>query len=169
MRVFNNRQFSPAKKETSAPEKKKLQRGEVVPGKEAPRKSSSEIRARMEELKKETQAKKFERARKMNEKRLQGNQYMNEGEIAANIASGRSQAEMASELEAQKKAKMAEAEGGDHVQAGEGHVLNSDITNNAPDSVETQEKLKKVLSTGAFSFNEKERAVLDKILGQEGP
>ena len=39
-----------------------------------------------------------------------------------------------------------------------------DIKNNDPSSVVTQEKLKTVLSTGAFQFNPKERAALKDIL-----
>ena len=43
-------------------------------------------------------------------------------------------------------------------------MLKSDIHLNDPRSPETQEKLKTVLSTGAFNFNAKEREALDKIL-----
>ena len=43
----------------------------------------------------------------------------------------------------------------------------SDIATNNPKSLETQEKLKSVLSKGAFSFNPKERDTLDKILNAE--
>lgn len=40
-----------------------------------------------------------------------------------------------------------------------------DIKNNDPNSKVTQEKLKKILSTGAFQFNPKEREALKDILG----
>lgn len=39
-----------------------------------------------------------------------------------------------------------------------------DIKNNDPKSEVTQEKLKNILRTGAFSFNENERQALSKIL-----
>lgn len=40
-----------------------------------------------------------------------------------------------------------------------------DIKDNDPKSEATQEKLKKILSTGAFNFNPKERDALKDILG----
>jgi ribosomal protein S24E len=43
----------------------------------------------------------------------------------------------------------------------------SDIALNDPKSPETQEKLKSVLSKGAFNFNSKEREALDKILNAD--
>ncbi len=163
MRVFNNRPHLPTRTEAPAepPERAGRPEREIVPGKKPPRMSSSDIRARMEELKKETQTKKFERAKKMNERRLQGNSYMNEEVAKQVIPQPRSQADLAAEMEAKKAEK---AGAGEHVQAGEGHLLNSDIAANDPKAPETQEKLKQVLSTGAFSFSDKERAVLDKIL-----
>jgi hypothetical protein len=45
--------------------------------------------------------------------------------------------------------------------------VKSDIATNNPKSPETQEKLKSVLSKGAFSFNPKERDALDRILNAE--
>ena len=39
-----------------------------------------------------------------------------------------------------------------------------DIKKNDPNAPETREKLKTILSTGAFSFNPKEREALQKIL-----
>lgn len=39
-----------------------------------------------------------------------------------------------------------------------------DVKKNDPNAPETREKLKKILSTGAFSFNPKERDALSKIL-----
>lgn len=170
MRVFNNRNYSPPKTEVAESPKKKSgpRQREVIPGKRPPSKSSSEIRARMEELRKESQAKKFERAKKMNERRLQGNSYMNEEASKQVIPQPRSQADLAAKMEAKKQAAQ-EVGTGEHVEGGEGHLLNSDIAQNDPTAPETQEKLKKVISTGAFSFSEKERSVLEKILGQEGP
>lgn len=44
------------------------------------------------------------------------------------------------------------------------HLLKTDIHLNDPKDPTTQEKLKSVLSTGAFSFNPRERETLDKIL-----
>lgn len=46
----------------------------------------------------------------------------------------------------------------------EKHLLKSDINLNDPKDPATQEKLKTVLSTGAFNFNPRERDILDKIL-----
>lgn len=43
-------------------------------------------------------------------------------------------------------------------------LLKSDIANNDPTDTNTQEKLKTVLSRGAFSFNPKEKEVLERIL-----
>jgi len=43
-------------------------------------------------------------------------------------------------------------------------VLKSDIAKNDPTDTNTQEKLKSVISRGAFSFNPKEREALEKIL-----
>jgi len=43
-------------------------------------------------------------------------------------------------------------------------MLKSDIHLNDPKAPETQEKLKTVLSSGAFNFNAREREALDKIL-----
>jgi hypothetical protein len=170
MRVFNKRNFSPPRTEVAESSKvnKRTQQREVIPGKRPPSKSSSEIRARVEELRKESQAKKFEHAKKMREKRLQGNSYMNAEVANKSIPKPPSQADLAAKVESNKKT-LKEVGTGEHVDGGAGHLLNSDITQNDPTAPETQEKLKKVISTGAFSFNEKERAVLEKILGQEGP
>jgi hypothetical protein len=44
------------------------------------------------------------------------------------------------------------------------HLLKTDINLNDPKDPSTQEKLKTVLSTGAFSFNPRERETLEKIL-----
>lgn len=43
-------------------------------------------------------------------------------------------------------------------------VLKSDIAANDPKDTNTQEKLKSIISKGAFSFNPKEREALEKIL-----
>lgn len=43
-------------------------------------------------------------------------------------------------------------------------LLKSDIAKNDPADTNTQEKLKTVLSKGAFSFNSREKEVLEKIL-----
>ncbi len=43
-------------------------------------------------------------------------------------------------------------------------VLKSDIAQNDPKDTNTQEKLKSVISRGAFNFNPKEREALEKIL-----
>lgn len=43
-------------------------------------------------------------------------------------------------------------------------VLKSDIAKNDPSDTNTQEKLKAVISKGAFNFNPKERETLEKIL-----
>lgn len=45
-------------------------------------------------------------------------------------------------------------------------TIKSDIALNDPKDTNTQEKLKTVLSKGAFNFNPKEREALEKILGQ---
>jgi hypothetical protein len=47
---------------------------------------------------------------------------------------------------------------------GNDHVLKSDVQLNSPEDPVTAEKLKTVLSNGAFNFNPKERDVLSKIL-----
>jgi hypothetical protein len=47
------------------------------------------------------------------------------------------------------------------------HLLKSDVGSNDPKDETTTEKLKTVLSKGAFSFNPKEREVLSRILGNE--
>lgn len=44
------------------------------------------------------------------------------------------------------------------------HLLKSDVQLNSPEDPVTSEKLKTVLSNGAFNFNPKERDVLSKIL-----
>lgn len=41
-----------------------------------------------------------------------------------------------------------------------------DVGKNDPRSEETQEKLKAILKTGAFEFNERERGALQEILGE---
>nr|BDT27349.1 hypothetical protein BHI3_08150 [Bacteriovorax sp. HI3] len=46
-------------------------------------------------------------------------------------------------------------------------TIKSDIALNDPKDTNTQEKLKTVLSKGAFNFNPKEREALEKILGQQ--
>ncbi|MGZ3788908.1 MAG: hypothetical protein ACXVLQ_10310 [Bacteriovorax sp.] len=46
----------------------------------------------------------------------------------------------------------------------ESHLLMSDVKLNDPKDPATQEKLKSVLSKGAFNFNPKEKETLDKIL-----
>lgn len=40
----------------------------------------------------------------------------------------------------------------------------ADIKNNDPNSEDTKDKLKALLKTGAFQFNDKERSVLSEIL-----
>lgn len=45
------------------------------------------------------------------------------------------------------------------------HLLLSDVKLNDPNDSNTQEKLKSVLKTGAFSFNPREKEALEKILG----
>ncbi len=44
------------------------------------------------------------------------------------------------------------------------HLLLSDVKLNDPKDPNTQEKLKSVISRGAFNFNSREREALDKIL-----
>jgi hypothetical protein len=44
------------------------------------------------------------------------------------------------------------------------HLVKSDVGLNSPTDVTTTEKLKSVLSKGAFNFNSKEREALEKIL-----
>lgn len=44
-------------------------------------------------------------------------------------------------------------------------ILKSDIAKNDPTDTNTQEKLKTVLSKGAFNFNPKEKEALERILG----
>lgn len=44
------------------------------------------------------------------------------------------------------------------------HLLKSDVNLNDPKDPTTQEKLKSILSKGAFNFNPREREALDKIL-----
>lgn len=68
-----------------------------------------------------------------------------------------------------KKEPVAEAEvkkepAPEHVVPNDDHLLVSDVSKNDPNSPETTEKLKSILSTGAFQFNEKEREALSKIL-----
>lgn len=46
----------------------------------------------------------------------------------------------------------------------ESHLLLSDVKLNDPNDSNTQEKLKSVLRSGAFSFNPKEKDTLEKIL-----
>jgi len=46
-------------------------------------------------------------------------------------------------------------------------TLKSDIAQNDPKDTNTQEKLKSVISKGAFSFNPKEREALEKILANQ--
>lgn len=46
-------------------------------------------------------------------------------------------------------------------------TIKSDIALNDPKDTNTQEKLKTVLSKGAFNFNPKEREALEKILGAQ--
>jgi|GEM_PF-763896 len=50
------------------------------------------------------------------------------------------------------------------VASGDAHLLKTDVNLNDPKDPSTQEKLKTVLSTGAFNFNPRERETLDKIL-----
>jgi hypothetical protein len=47
----------------------------------------------------------------------------------------------------------------------ESHLLMSDVKLNDPNDSNTQEKLRTVLSKGAFNFNPRERETLEKILG----
>lgn len=44
------------------------------------------------------------------------------------------------------------------------HLLKTDVDKNDPNDSSTTEKLKSVLSKGAFSFNSREKEILDKIL-----
>lgn len=46
----------------------------------------------------------------------------------------------------------------------ENSLVNSDVKENNPSSPETREKLKTVLTSGAFSFNPQERENLERIL-----
>jgi hypothetical protein len=49
----------------------------------------------------------------------------------------------------------------------ESHLLMSDVKLNDPNDPTTQEKLKSILSKGAFNFNPREREALDKILSND--
>lgn len=193
MRVFNNRPDSRPTRKSSpkkSVEQDSAKAGEYRPAKERPRMSDSSIRSRVAELQKKSQAEKLERAKKMNEKRLQGNSYMNEGMKRAPLKKKVAQAPpkalkeaaesnnkpqvkenaqvgQASEV-AEELAKIENEEGviDPNAVVEKDHLLNSDIVTNDPNSEETQEKLKTALSMGSFAFSEKERNVLDKILNQ---
>lgn len=47
------------------------------------------------------------------------------------------------------------------------HIIKSDVQKNSPTDTDTTEKLKSVLTRGAFNFNPKEREALDRILSNK--
>jgi len=63
-----------------------------------------------------------------------------------------------------KEPKAISEEAETEVSKGDAHLLKTDVNLNDPKDPATQEKLKTVLSTGAFNFNPREREALDKIL-----
>lgn len=85
---------------------------------------------------------------------------LSDGEIREKIAAN-------AEISDAAKAKAAANKGpklGEGFMGENDHVLKSDVQLNSPDDPVTAEKLKSVLSNGAFNFNPKEREVLSKIL-----
>lgn len=52
----------------------------------------------------------------------------------------------------------------EEMKAKKDHLLRSDVSTNDPNDTNTQEKLKTVLSRGAFNFTGREKEVLEKIL-----
>ena len=65
---------------------------------------------------------------------------------------------------AKMKAVQATQKLGDSFMKTDDHLLKTDVQLNSPEDPVTTEKLKSVLSNGAFHFNPKERDVLAKIL-----
>lgn len=52
----------------------------------------------------------------------------------------------------------------DEEKSGDAHLLKTDVNLNDPKDPATSEKLKSIISKGAFNFNPREREALDKIL-----
>ncbi len=67
-------------------------------------------------------------------------------------------------VEAKEKAEAVQGETEEKDSVKDSHLLMSDVKLNDPKDPTTQEKLKTVLSKGAFNFNPREREALDKIL-----
>jgi hypothetical protein len=67
---------------------------------------------------------------------------------------------------AKQKSIQATQKLGDGFMKTDDHVLKSDVQLNSPEDPVTGEKLKSILSSGAFNFNPKERDVLSKILAE---
>ena len=71
------------------------------------------------------------------------------------------------EISSAAKAKASADKGaklGEGFMNADNHLLKTDVQLNNPGDPVTAEKLKSVLTTGAFNFNPKEREVLSKIL-----
>lgn len=132
-----------------------------------PRKSDAEIRAKIEELKTGRAAKKAT----LNTANKQTSEFMKPETIKPPATSLISEKQLQSatvvttEPATPSDSPIAKAPS-EHVPPEEGHLLKSDVGSNNPDDPATAEKLKGILSSGGFSFNEKERATLAKILGE---
>jgi hypothetical protein len=98
-----------------------------------------------------------------NSKQL-GSGFMNESKPAP-VAVGAPGEPVMPIVEAENGEKAEPVEVKDSVK--ESHLLMSDVKLNDPKDPNTQEKLKSVLSMGAFNFNPREREALDKILNSD--
>lgn len=84
---------------------------------------------------------------------------MSDSAIREKVAANAEISEAAKMKAIQSKPKLGEG----FMKSGD-HLLKSDVQLNSPEDPVTAEKLKAVLSAGAFNFNPKERDVLAKIL-----
>lgn len=127
--------------------------------------SPQEIRQKLEDIKMGRGQKKNQ----VNEANKQASEFMKEGSIQVPKTSIIPEKVLNPPVQpaqpVQEAKPQAEAAAvAEPAESNEDHLLVSDVSKNDPNSPETTEKLKSILSTGAFHFNEKERDALSKIL-----
>lgn len=146
MKIFRNDSPAPASLQREGKEGKISRKKAALPEKKNI--SDSAIREKLASHVETSQASKNQSIK--NNSKMLGAGFMNEGQRPSIVDTVDVQKPELSDEKIEKK----------------DHLLKSDIALNDPKDSNTQEKLKTVLSKGAFNFNPKEREALERILGQ---
>lgn len=127
--------------------------------------SPNEVRARFNELKNDNISSKAKSKYKAKFKSTQTSQYMNGGILnQKRFPPKEVQNQPIVKPQPQPEEVVETVEEEYDSPNTEDYTIESDVQTNDPNSAETKEKLKGILSSGAFGFNPKEKEVLSKIL-----